>query len=307
MYQYKVSNEDSKKVKQLTESADVEKLLKQINNINKSFATSSVELDNDVSFEKLNQVNKTDDELLKEAQNSLYDYKKSSLDKINNDTTTKQQELVRDIDNVETQAIKDKNNIASYYDNAREEAGNDALKRGLARSSIVINTLDAFNDDEIASYKQIDDEVSNKVNALNFEINALNSQRESALNDFDIEYAVKLDATLSQLKKELGEQQMAITKYNNDIAKAEEDYKIKYANLENTLNENAWDKEMDLFDIYSEYGASMMDKYKSNKIYSLVKDYLLQFDSAEAKNILETNEELKKALGNKYSTLINEL
>lgn len=307
MYQYKVSNEDSKKVKQLTESADVEKLLKQINNINKSFATSSVELDNDVSFEKLNPVNKTDDELLKEAQNSLYDYKKSSLDKINNDTTTKQQELVRDIDNVETQAIKDKNNIASYYDNAREEAGNDALKRGLARSSIVINTLDAFNDDEIASYKQIDDEVSNKVNALNFEINALNSQRESALNDFDIEYAVKLDATLSQLKKELGEQQMAITKYNNDIAKAEEDYKIKYANLENTLNENAWDKEMDLFDIYSEYGASMMDKYKSNKIYSLVKDYLLQFDSAEAKNILETNEELKKVLGNKYSTLINEL
>ena len=308
MYQYKVSNADANKVKKLADNADVEKLLNQIANINKSFANSGdFQVDKNVSFDKLEQVNKSDDDLLKEAENSLYDFKSTSLNKIEEDTASKKKSLVEDINTLKTQAEDTKGSIASYYDNARKAVSDDALKRGLARSSIVINNLDALTDDEINAYTSLDKEIGDKVNALNFEINALDAQKQSALNDFDISYAVKLDTKLAELKQQLADRQMEIVKYNNDIAKAEEDYKLKYANLESELANNAWDKEYDMIKIASEYGSGMLDKYKSNKIYSLVKDYLGQFDSAEAKKILSSNVQLQNALGNRYQTLLNEL
>ncbi len=308
MYQYKVSNADANKVKKITENADVEKLLNQIANINNSFANSSDnKTGSTVSFEKLEQVSKSDDELLKEAQNSLHDFKSSSLNKIEQDVASQKKSLVEDINTLKSEAEANKGSIASYYDNARKVVSDDALKRGLARSSIVINNLDALTDDEINAYTSLDKQISDKVNALNFEINALDAQKQSALNDFDISYAVKLDTKLAELKQQLADRQMEITKYNNDIAKAEEDYKLKYANLESELANNAWDKEYDMIKIASEYGAGMIDKYKSSKIYSLVKDYLNQFDSEEAKKILSSNVQLQNALGNKYQTLLNEL
>ncbi len=308
MYQYKVSATDTNKAKKITSSGDVEKLLDEINNINKSFSTpGQVELDKDVSFDRLEQVSKTDEQLQKEAENSLFDYKTSTINNIKDGATTKQNELLGNIATLNEQTRDNKVKVSDYYDQARKQASDDALKRGLARSSIVINTMDAFNNAEIESYKQLDKQLSDKVNAINFEISAINTQKENALRDFDIAYAVKLDSTLNKLKQDLADQQTAIIKYNNDIAKAEEDYKIKYTNLENTLNKNSWDKEMDMVDLYTEYGANMLEKYKSNKIYTMVKEYLNQFDSAEAKRILQSNEQLQKALGSKYNTLLGEL
>ncbi len=308
MYQYKVSATDTNKAKKITSARDVERLLDEINNINKSFSTpGQVELNKDVSFDRLEQVTKTDEQLQKEAENSLFDYKTSTINNIKDSATTRQNDLLGNIATLNEQTRDNKVKVGDYYDQARKQASDDALKRGLARSSIVINTMDAFNNAEIESYKQLDKQLSDKVNAINFEISAINTQKENALRDFDIAYALKLDSTLNKLKQDLADQQTAIIKYNNDIAKAEEDYKIKYTNLENTLNKNSWDKEMDMVDLYTEYGANMLEKYKSNKIYTMVKEYLSQFDSAEAKRILQSNEQLQKALGSKYNTLLGEL
>ena len=180
MYQYKVSTADADKVKKLTQDADINKLLDQIANINKSFANASdTKVNGSVSFDKLEQVTKSDDELLKEAENSLYDYKKSSVDKIEEDAASQKKALVENINTLKSQAEESKSSIAKAYDNARQATSDDALKRGLARSSIVINNLDALTNEEIDAYTTLDKEISDKVNAINFEISALDAQKEN--------------------------------------------------------------------------------------------------------------------------------
>lgn len=308
MYTYRVSNDDTNSVKNLAEAQDLDVLKRKIDNINKSFDTiTSNVVPDSVPFQRMDQISKSEDEMLAEAQNSLAEYKDKSIKKIYDDAFLKQQELQSDIQSLASGADEQKSKLKDAYAQARQSVSDDALKRGLARSSIVINNLDALTTDELKTYTEIDNKLTNSINAINFQISAIERQKENALNDFDIEYAVKLENKLTDLKNDLSNKQLEITKYNNEISKLENDYLLKYATLQNTLDKEAWDKEYDLVKIAGQYGSNMLNKYKASKVYDLVKDYLKGFTHDEALHILESSDYLKGVLGDKYSTMIKEL
>ena len=187
-------------------------------------------------------------------------------------------------------------NVAQSYDLVREKASNDALNRGLQRSSIVINKLDAFNQDEINTYNALNKELTDSLNEIDFELNSLEAQQELALNDFDITYAVKLNNKIASLKQELLDKQMEITKYNNQIAEKEADFDLQYQELVNKMNNENWEQNMDMLEFSSDYGVNVIEKYKQNQIANIVDNYLSGLSKAEARLLLENNETLKSYL-----------
>ncbi len=300
-----IDKETSKKVDAITNNSYTDELLDKIKNFNSKFDNSTSDLpSNDLDLKKLEDIVIDDNAIEKQANDELADYKKSNVDKIYNQTKAKEEELNLNKESLKANYSSSKARIEENYDNARQKVSDDALRRGLSRSSIVINQLDAFNKEELDLYNQLDKDLTAKINQVDFELNALQTQQDLALSEFDIAYAVKLNSKINSLKQELLEKQNEVVKYNNQIAEKEAQYKLKYEQLEQDLKNDAWDKEKDLMNITTKYGSNAVQKYKQNQIYNMVDEYLASLSKEEAIKILENNNEIRNYL---TSTNLNTL
>jgi len=314
MYKYRIDDETTKKVVELAnkpkkiEDNKVETdLINKIKDYNANFEQAKLEIEAPV-YERMEDVKIDNDKIKEQAENELYEYKKTSTDKINNDT-------VENINNLENSKIKlkdnfetEKANMDNYYTRVKQEVSDDALKRGLSRSSIVINQLDAFNKDQIENYNKLNKELTSSINSIDMEINNAKTAQEKALNEFDITYAVKLQEKINSLTQDLLDKQEKVIKYNNEITEKEKEYEQDYKKLEEELRQSNWDKELDLMAYAGKYGTNMLEKYKTTQVYNIAKDYLKTLDSAVAISTLQNSQELKKLLGEENITkLLTEL
>lgn len=269
----------------------LEKLLQNIKQFNNKFNIPNTDLpENDIQFNKKENFEFSDESIKKDAEAELHDYKTKSESAINQMRDDKEKELLASKDSVEKNYNNAKNETENYYNTIKENASNDALKRGLARSSIIINQLDAFNNKELETFNTLNTELTNSLNEIDFQLNSLESKQNQALADFDIEYAVKLNKKISDLKKEYTSLQNDVIKYNNQITETENNYKIKYAELEKTLKNADWAKEMDLVDLSAKYGSNVIDRYRQNQTLSMVSEYLNSLSSHEAVQALGSEE-----------------
>lgn len=298
MYTYSINSDTTKKaLSTVKNNKSVNDLLDQISDFKSNFESSgSKVVQNNTSFEKLTMPNTTDEEITKQAENELSDYKSSNIKAIEENATNKKSALEDSKTDATDNYSLAMDTASSYYKNVKENASNDALKRGLARSSIVINKLDAFNQAEINTYNALNTELTNTINSIDFEINMLSAEQESALNEFDISYAVKLSNKITELKNELFEKQADIIKYNNEIAETEANYDIKYQELQKKLDDSTWEKEQDILDLTTTYGTNLIERYKDNKIFNMIESYLDSLSTSEASAILKSNEQIQNLL-----------
>ena len=185
------------------------------------------------------------------------------------------------------------------YSSLKQQASNDAVKRGLSRSSIVINILDAFDQNMIKEYNKINDEITSKIDSLNNQKNLLNEQRENALNAFDITYAVKLSEKIDEINQSLLEEEQKVLEYNNEIAQKEAEYEAE-------RKKNA----LEYAEYVEKYGYTGIEKMKQEEKYQLAKDYLMSMSKEEALNELNSNKLFNSELGsinfNKLKVLLSE-
>ena len=292
-----IDEESSGKVIELVNSSSGVDLINKIKDFTSKFEGVSNNVpESNVSFERLADIKIDDEQIKNQAEEELLSYKKENYDKILNQTIEKEAELKENKESLQENYNSAVENIAKSYDAVREKASDDALNRGLQRSSIVINKLDAFNQDEINTYNTLNKELTASLNAIDFELNSLEAQQELALDEFDITYAVKLNEKIASLKQELLDKQTEITKYNNQIAEKEANFDLKYQELVNTMNKENWNQNMDMLDMSAEYGSNVLEKYKQNQIYNIVDNYLAGLSKAEAKALLESNDTVKSYL-----------
>ena len=241
----------------------------------------------------------TDDEIASKAENSLSEYKNNELDNINSTYDTKNQTIDTQIEDAKTDATARKDEAKELYSSLKQQASNDAVKRGLSRSSIVINILDAFDQNMIKEYNKIKEEITSKIDSLNNEKNLLTEQKQNALNAFDIAYAVKLSEKIDEINKNLLEEEQKVIEYNNEIAQKEAEYE---ANRKKDALEYATYVE--------KYGYDGIEKMKQQEKYLLAKDYLMSLSKEEALDELNSNRVYNSELGsinfNKLKVLLTE-
>ncbi len=302
LYTYRIDDETTKKVNALASSnKDEEKisnLIKDLEKYNKVFDNPDIDLSESVpNFEKMENVEIDDAKIKEQAENELYDYKTSSINKIVDDTNSGIEKLEVDKQNISANYNDAIDNTKSYYSEKKENASQDALKRGLSRSSIVVNVLDAFDKAEISKYNELNDELVSSINNIDTSISQLKLEQDEALNSFDVEYAVKLQEKINTLTENLIKKQNEVLQYNNEIEEKEADYNRKYAELEKELSEANWDKEIDLMEFAGKYGVNMIAKYKETQMYNMAEKYLSSMDKSYALQELENNVDLRQLLG----------
>ena len=301
MYQYKISNDLTSKAKtafSLDNDKSVENFVNDLKNINSSLGVvENVDLPKAPTFERMENVVIDNDKIKQDSIESLEGYKNTNINNINQNFDNKIDDLNKSKVNLENSSKELKDSVKEDYSAIKEEVSNDAIKRGLAYSSIVINKLDAFNNKELDAYYQIDKELSNNLNAINLELGVLNSSKEEALNNFDIEYASKLNEQIAAATEKLKDAQAEVIKYNNQIAEKEAEYLKDVAELEQKLNDSNWEKEMDVAEMIAKYGSTVVDKIKQKKLLSAAQEFFAGMSKKDSAMILTTYPEIKQLLG----------
>lgn len=298
MYQYIIDDNTTKKVKDTT--LKTKSVLDKFNDVDKKYTVGN-KIDSKLSLQKIDYKAPSQDEVLSKAQNSLNDYKSNSIDSINNKYNLQNSQIDKSINNLKSNEKVQKANIENAYSQVKEKASNDAIKRGLARSSIIVNKLSDYDNKMINDLEVLSNETSNKIDSLNTQKNTLELEKSNALKSFDIEYAIKLQDKINSINEDIAKNEESAIKYNNQITELETKWN-KEVEKENN------DREMEMADFIAKNSIFTVNNIKRNEKYGIAKEYFNQLDKKTAIAELESNSAYKENLGDTlYDQLLREL
>ncbi len=287
--------ENEKEDETSTKSAAYDKLKQEIGDIDEMysfFPNKGDKISEDISLQRKEYVTKTDEDIQKEAENALSSYEKAQKDAINDKIDTKLSALNGAEDKLRTQSEIEKVELKNYYNAYKRQAENDALKRGLQRSSIVINNLNAFDKELIQKLISVDQKLGQDISDLNDEITSLNEDRQTALDEFNLTYAVKLNEKIKELKQEIQDKNDEILEYNNKITQIEAEYKADAKKKNQQIDEDYIDE------VYKYFNSKdTIDSYKNGESIKAVEKYLNSLSKEDALSELTNNSFIKDILG----------
>ena len=156
--------------------------------------------------------------------------------------------------------------------------------------------LNAFDNEKIAKLMEIDSQLTNDINSLNEQIASLNSEREQAIKDFDIEYALKVNEKIAELEQEIQDKNDEITEYNNKIAQIEAEYKQSSTESNNEMKNDYLDNLID----YAENKGTILSM-RDSAYAQVIDEYLNSLSKEDALSELQNNSYIKELLGTNYA------
>lgn len=310
MNSYKIPDEITKKVQKISTDektrGKLNDLYDKLDTVASKFQVdSSLPETEKVTLEKMEFSKPTAAEIRQNSENLLADYKNQNIKNINDEYKLKEDELYSNKQSAINSTDESKSKLDTYYNQAKNSAEEQAIKRGLARSSIVINQLDAFDKEKINDYKVLDDKLQNEINAINFELNALTTQKQTALNNFDVTYAVKLQEKINELTADLNEREAEIIKYNNEISLKEAEFNKQVDELNNKIKDSDFENATSLTKLYGEYGQNIVEKVKQDQLYAVAYNYLQGLTKNEIDVIL-ADDAFKAKMGSNYERIVKD-
>lgn len=129
------------------------------------------------------------------------------------------------------------------YEAAARAIDNDVVKRGLARSSVAAVERGALEREYLGQAASVAREYANNIAKLESDIAAVDKKLQTALNDFNLTYAAKLNKRLTELKAEREQKMQEVIEYNNEIKRKQADLDNDRLKTESSLYSDALNHE----------------------------------------------------------------
>ncbi len=298
MYQYLFDDDVTDKVKSSTNKS--KSVLEQFDDVDKKYALGN-KVDTKLTLKRMDYSEPTQEEVLKKAKNSLSDYKNKGIDKINSNYQLKNEQIDNSIKNVQNGQAQSEQKLINLYQDVKQNAENDAIKRGLARSSIIVNKLENYDNKMLNELAVLTSESNNQINQLTTQKNTLELEKDNALKSFDIEYAVKLQDKINSINDDITKTKESVIKYNNQIAELE-------AKWEKEAEKENYSRQKDLQSFIANNGTYALESLKRDEKYYIAKEHFAGLDKQEALSELKNNSVYKESLGEyNYDKLLKEL
>ena len=280
-------------------SKDYNDVLDKIDELYSSAMDEKPSLGETVSYERMTYDAPTDEEISESAKSSLASYAESSKNSIDNEIATLISKYGSDKDANASAYANTLKSLNEAYEKAKEESNNDALRRGLARSSIAANTAAALSKSKAeasgnaaAAYEKANAEIDAQIAGLEV-------KRQKAMDEFNIAYTAKLTQEINRLKAEREEKKSEVIKYNNSLAEKENKYAIDKAKTESDLYTESLAQQKEANKLKENPDAVTQDKIYQ-QVYTLLRDKLLTMSAAEAKEEVSKNTIYRQYLSNAY-------
>ena len=235
----------------------------------------------EIDYKKANDKNKLE---------SNYASSRAALDKSKSQADKSLRESYQDLEKV--------------YEDLRRRAENDAIKRGVARSSIVTSNLSDLDKAKMISAGEIESAYNETIGGINQKINLLEADKDAALGELDLKYASELTNKIADLKAERDEVVRKYEKYNSDIREKQAKYETQ---RQKDIDAYIKEKEKEEAAYEKKYGYTGAKLAEYQKRYDMAYDFYMALSPDIAVNALKNASNMKYYLGNFYDRLLDEL
>lgn len=288
---------DSSKTSSSLKDKPVKDIIEDLKNIYETYQRKDyIDAPDSLGLETKTVQEKNDEDFLNEAKNSL-DQKYKTKTKQTSDTFEEKINTAMKKRDEETEKYKsNKQEIDEIYSQSKTNTENQALKRGLARSSIVINQLASIENSKAQELTNLLNDYTKSLEEKELNIEDLTNQKENALKELDIEYALELDEKIADLKNDYEKEKNEVIEFNNQVKKLEAEYQLK-------LDNEKQDKQTHLNKLEKDYGVDVTQSIISEKQFEYLKAYFDSFDKEYSIALFLNNKEFKDLLKNNYQKM----
>lgn len=268
-------------------SADYTDVIGKIDEIEKSLEPEKPSLGENKTYDRLEYDAPSDEQITETAKSGLEDYRKKGVESVENEIAALIEKYASDKAGNSKSYQKTLKSLSEAYEAAIEEARYDALKRGLARSSVAANTTAALVGERAAKTAEAAAEYKAAQADVDAKISELDVKRQKAMDDFDIAYTAKLTEEINKLRSEREKLKTEALKYNNSLTEKENKEKIDKAKAESDLyTEQLAQKKAE--EKLAEGDTATKEK-RYQQIYTVLRDKLLTMSPQEAKQEITNN------------------
>lgn len=243
---------------------------------------------------------KSEAELENQAK-EVYGQIDEKINKLNQTTQKKLGDLEKKLSIGEERMEKDMEIAEGKASKSSTKNLHSAVNKGITESSIYDNMQESV----YQAYKNELNSLKNDFDNLNLEIEneitILNSSKETALQEYDLEKASKFEKQLSKLKLDQQKAIASVNAYNKKIADAELKFQEERVKTIEKL-ESEWIKSKN-----EQYNSEKLTGYTGDNLtemnarYDLAKSFYFGVSKQNAKKLIEENAPaLKNALGEVY-------
>jgi len=167
-------------------------------------------------FDRITVPNKSDDDIRNLATANLTEFEQATRRAIESQISEADRLLRSNRESEKARGAELMRQIDTYFEQARRNADNDALRRGLARSSIAVNRSADLEAAGAERRTEATSTMLDNILEIDNELEGLGAKRERALNEFDIAYAARLTQEIQRLTEVRDRQVSEATRFNND-------------------------------------------------------------------------------------------
>lgn len=302
MYEYKFSDGEGMKT-------SAEELKDKIKNIDDKYKLDltfdSTKDDISLNLERQKYSRPSDEEIRKQAEDSLKSYEDKEQKGIENEYAAGNRKLDEESQKLGGDFESQSKKIEQTYEHAKESNKNTFIRRGLSRSSIMQENLKNLDESKNAAQDTLAKELKQNLEKITIERDLLETQKQSALESFNIAYAVKLSEKINKLTESAKQAEDAVAKYNNQLeekekkfALSQQEHNIKQDNQK--LKDNKF-----VLDYINEYGRVGLDWLIAKEKLTAAKDSIKGLSKEQALAQIE-RDGYRDILGDSvYKSLIN--
>ena len=219
----------------------------------------------------------TESQLLKDAEEQVGKVYDKKVQDLTNSTTEKIDKINLQSQEATKKAETQKDKLEKTYDELDKKASNDAIKKGVQRSSIISEKIKNLSKSKIQEVLNVDNEVADTLYKNNTQIKNLEEEYKKSIANLQTAKAVDVQEKLNDLIREQDKKIVEIINYNNAIKKEEE--------RQNKELEN----------IYSIEGKEKVDALERDKLTKVL-NYFFSIPKEQALKELE-EPDMKELLG----------
>ena len=296
MYSYSITagkevlGEDEKRKRSLVE--ELEEIERKYN-ANPSGA--EVDAPESLELERLDYSAPTDEEIAAAADAEAQAYADRKAQELEREKQFAEQSAAASRERAGQALEENLSRIDSDYDARKTAAENQALKRGLARSSIIMGQIEAFDGARLAGRQQQHEGYASQIQNIENSLYELEQSRISAIEALDGQKLELIAGRIKELTDERDKKLAEVIKYNNTVAEKQAQYSLSRDKALKDAQNQAL-KNSSAADIAAKVSA---EKEKA------VQNFFSGMSAQDAVAMLLTDARLREKLGSSYIYLLN--
>lgn len=279
-------------------------LLKELSKIERNYSTYYTEpelgLPDSLGTEKLSYVMPTAGEIWEQAEKSLATKYYSEEADIRGKAKKNANSIADKIDQAELNALFKIGGLAEELEENKTGVKRDALKRGLARSSIAENAVKETEEAYEREQNNVLGQKDANVNLMKKQIYDLQALTNEALEALGNSKSLEMQAATQKLLADVVKKQEEIIKYNNSLESNEAKYQASLSSKAAEAQTNEYRRAAEIQKLLAEVGEEGLARIVEREKYYAVIDYIDTLTKREAHEMLLTSRDLPKMLGTYY-------